>query len=534
MYVAGILALALVVRLVGLDFGLPNSHHVYPYNPDEWTPFLHFKRMQPERLDFNPHSFINPTSFYYLLAAGFVAAEKVGWVRISREERFHFEHPEYLHRMILLGRLFAVAFGVATVWLLYRLARHMGLDRGGSRLAALLLAIHPSHVAHSHFMTVNTAVTFWIVAAFLALERWLRRGDLASRVMLGIATGIALSTKYTAILLVPVIVLGALIRARIRRKPAARDDGRRSSPVRAVWEGGMVLAVALLAFVAGTPYALLAFPEFKADLLGQFGGLYMPGATVEPWSQILGRALPRILEIHLFASTPLLLAAAVAGAVLVLLQRSAPYALVLAFLAGFFVMSLRAGGLATDGRFLPVFPLIALLAAVALTALASRHPRVSRLAIAVVVVVQLGWTFVLLGRYVGRMPQEEASQWAQTHVRPGERVLLAGSAVNWNPDLPLREYLHSRNAHNYERVTDWVFVAPDSFTLPYREARALDPDVVFLTEWLPFAPVSMEWLEDPDYQVVATFPGKVHVLGRRVHVRLDLYDVDTWVLRPRP
>ena len=50
----------------------------------------------------------------------------------------------------------------------------------------------------------------------------------------------------------------------------------------------------------------------------------------------------------------------------------------------------------------------------------SRHPRLGQLAIALVVVVQLGWTLAVLARFVGPMPPEEASQWARTHVRPGE------------------------------------------------------------------------------------------------------------------
>jgi dolichyl-phosphate-mannose-protein mannosyltransferase len=520
-----IVVLALTLRSIGIGFGLPNPQHAYSYNPDEWTLLRALQGMDPRRLDLNPHYFESPTFFYYLLGASCFAAHLAGAVRLDGDERFYFAHPEHLARMIAVGRLLVVLFAVATVWLLYRLARRLGLSRETSQLAALILAIHPSHVVHSHFLAVNVPVTFWITATFLLVTRWLQRGGGWSAAAAGAVAGLALSTKYSAVLLLPVLVAGAGLRALRGGGAAGVSEAAR--------EGMIAVGVAVAAFVAGSPYTVLAFPEFLSQvspfIRGMLGARNDPSAWHSPTSDMAAW----ISRVHLAASTPLLLAASLGGAWRLVREPRAAPLLMLGWLVTFLLLSQRAAHLATDSRFLPTFPLVALLGAIGLEALGSRRRRLGQAAAALVVLVELAWTGVLLGRFVGPMPQAETSRWAELHVGPRERVLLTGTASYWSADLPLREYLHARNRGNYERVTDWVFVNQDSFALPYARVRALEPDVVFLTAWLPMGTRGMEWLADPGYRVVASFPGKVHLFGRRIHVPLDLYDVDIWVLRPR-
>ena len=125
-----------------------------------------------------------------------------GLVRIAREERFHFEHPEYLHRMILLGRLFAVTFASrrlgfcivspgawgSTGWEPARgaPARDPPLPHGSQSLHDRQ---HGGHVLDRGRVSRARA---------LAASR--RPGESG---VVGIAAGLALSTKYTAILLIP-------------------------------------------------------------------------------------------------------------------------------------------------------------------------------------------------------------------------------------------------------------------------------------------------------------------------------------------
>jgi 4-amino-4-deoxy-L-arabinose transferase-like glycosyltransferase len=513
-----LIAVALAVRLVGIGWGLPNLQHAYPYNPDEWTPMQAFRNMHPRQLDFNPHYFDNPTLFYYMIGASTFALHLAGGVKIDGDEAFYFQHPEHLARILLLGRLLAALFGVATVWLTYLLARRLGLSRGASGLAASLLALHPSHVVHSHFMTVNTAVTCWTTATFVLVARWVKRGGLGPAIAAGAVAGLAMSTKYPALLLLPVLAAAGPLRL---FEPSARP----LAPVRAVGESAASIGAALLTFVLGSPYLVIAFSE-AVHSLG-----HLTGREYTPTHASFLATLKEPSLVHLAASTPLLVAAALAGAYVLLRRPNAMCVLLLGWLTVFFVASSRAPSLATDSRFLPAFPVIAVLGAAALGALATAHRRVGLVTAGAVMAGVAVWCVLLLGRFVGPSPQEVASRWARENVRSGERVLVTGTAGYWGPDLVVREYLQEKNATNYPRSTGWVFVAQDSFRQTYDQTRRLDPDVVFLTEWLPSTPVNLEWLRDPSYRVVATFPGKLHVFGKRLHPPLDTYDIDIWVLR---
>lgn len=521
-----ILALSLALGLFGLGFGLPNHDHAYPYNPDEWTPMQALQRMQPGQFDFNPHYFDNPTFHYYLWGGLFFAAGLAGFVRIMGSERFYFEHPEHLARMLGLGRFVSVLCGVLTVWLVYRLARRLGLSRGHSRLAALLMALQPALVIHQHFMTVNTAVTFWCAATLFLLERWIRKGGWKAAWPVAVTAGLGLSTKYTAGALLPMLLLGGFLRW--------RGTGRAVPAVLQV--AGMSL-LALLVFLAGSPYLVLAFPEVRQQLsvlLGpMLGHAAVPGLGVgdapHRTHPSAGRIFLRLGRLFLFACTPPVLLAALGG-LPGLLKRSTPAAwIALAWIGGWLAIAWKGGYLASDSRLLPLFPFLTLAAAAGLAAAMAWRRPAGLVAAALVVAGLVFWDITLLQRFVGPMPQQLASDWARRNLNGTERVHLAGTAIYWNPDLPLRERLQADNADSYARQTQWVFVEGDS----YRVARAQAPEVVFLTVWLPRSPTAMEWLEDPAYEVVAEFPGKVRLFGRRLRVPLDLYDIDIWALRRR-
>ena len=529
-----IIALGLALMLCGLGTGLPNRYRAYSMYPDEWTPLRALKSMDPRHLDFNPHYFDNPTLFYYMIGGGVFAAHLAGFVRLDGDERFYFEHPEQIGRMIVIGRLLAALFGAAGIWLVYRVARRFGLARGGSTLAALLLAIYPAFVVHGHFMTVNTAVTFWILLAILLMERWVRRGGAGAAALAGAAGGLALSTKYSAVLLLPLSLLAAWLRYRgASAGERAAAGAPRGAASRSALEWAVSIGSAAVLFFAGSPYLLLAAREsqlragkFFGSVHGGAGGTDAPGGLA-----LLTHSLAWCGSVHLAAAGPALLIAAAFGAVLAARRPTPLRVLLLVFLGGFFVVALRMGHLATDSRFMPMFPPLAILAATAVVTLARRHRGAALAVGAAIVVSQLVWTLALVGRFIGPQPQEQASEWARTHLLGDERILLTGTANYWSPDLPMREYNQTANRANYARQTRWRFVA--GFETPYARARALAPDVVLLSVWLPNYRAGLEWLDDPDYTVVEHYPSKVRLFGRPVHVPLDLYDIDVWVLRRR-
>lgn len=507
-----VLLLALVLRLVGVDFGLPNERHAYPYNPDEWTPMQVLRGMDPARLDFNPHYYFNPTLQYYLYGATFAAAHVTGLINIRGDERFYFEHPEQLGRMILAGRLWSVLFGVLTVWLVYRLSRRLGSSRSVALLAAGLMSVFPAHVIHGHFMTVNSPVTFWTTLALLLLVRWIDRPGLVPSAMAGISIGLAITTKYSAAILLPVAVVAWIL--------VVRRRGVRPALAEATVLGAAILA----AFVAGTPYVVLAWPEFRdgfVEMTTYFAAGPPPGGPLA--------GLMKVLAMYLYSATPGLLAAGLVGLWILWSKRSPGRLVLLAFLLTFVASTIKAGALASDSRFLPIFPALAVSAAFAFEAMVCRHRAAGRAGIVVSLLLVALANMAYLGRFVGAMPQEQASEWMRRHLPGTPLIHLAGTSIYYFPDLPMRERLAEDNPGSYVRETTWRFVNGKD----YVTARPAEPEIVVLTSWTARKPEELEWLQDPAYEVAATFPGKVRLFGKRWPVPLDLYDTDTWILRRR-
>ena len=451
-----IIALGLTLMLCGLGTGLPNRYRAYSVYPDEWGDALRsLKSMDPRHLDFNPHYFDNPTLFYYMIGGGIFAAHLGGLVRLDGDERFYFEHPEQTGRMIVIGRLLAACFGAASIWLVYRVARRFGLGRGGATLAALLLATYPAFVVHGHFMTVNTPVTFWILLAILLMDRWIRRGGMGAAALAGAAGGLALSTKYSAILLLPLCVLAAWLRYHGASRSARAAAGPpRASASRSALECAAAIGTGAVLFIAGSPYLLLAARESQTRAGKLFGSVHgAAGGSGELGGlALLMHSIAWCGSVHLAAAGPATLVAAGVGAVLAARRPTPLRVLILAFLAAFFLVGLRMGHLATDSRFMPMFPPLAILAATTLVTLARRHRGAGVTLGVVIVASQLVWTLALEGRFIGPLPQERASEWARTHLLGDERILLTGTANYWSPDLPMREYNQTANRSSRSRI----------------------------------------------------------------------------------
>ncbi len=232
-----IVALALLLRLWGLDFGLPMAES----RPDELT--IAYQAMKFGTLDLNPHSFNYPSLFKYLVFGVFGAWYAVG--RLISE----FSGQEELLRSFfaadtsfrLLMRLLVAGFGTLTVALITK----------QSRGAGLLLAVACLHVRDSHFGVTDIPMGFFATGAVLAAARVQSDGGWRMTVVAAMLAGLATSTKYNAGLLCVPLTVAALL------GPGAWPDRLR----RLIASGGVMVG----AFVLGTPFAVLDFPTFYKD-----------------------------------------------------------------------------------------------------------------------------------------------------------------------------------------------------------------------------------------------------------------------------
>lgn len=236
---AAVFFLAVAFRVVALGWGLPLKYaHI-----DESV--VTFYSLRIAAGVFNPGFYDYPGLFLYLLAASFRLVSVLG-------------HPSFAEGALryaagdaaaftLTARALSVLFAGTTVILLYQTSRRWGgLLAGG--VAAVLLAINPLHVRHSHYGTVDALaafLTFWAMARLstFAAERS-RRGAFDAGALVGLA---AAAKYFPGVLLAPLLAI-----------PFLKKD-----------RDGWVLAILSLvgagtAFAVGSPSTWLAAPEFIA------------------------------------------------------------------------------------------------------------------------------------------------------------------------------------------------------------------------------------------------------------------------------
>jgi hypothetical protein len=78
-------------------------------------------------------------------------------------------------------------------------------------LALFLFAFDPNLLAHSALITTDLGVTFFILLAVYSFDRWARHPSRTWLVICGVTFGLAMTAKFTAVILVPVLIGLALV-----------------------------------------------------------------------------------------------------------------------------------------------------------------------------------------------------------------------------------------------------------------------------------------------------------------------------------
>ncbi len=206
-----VLLLAAGLRLWGLLHDLPFS-----YYGDE----LHFMKrsMALGTGDLNPHWFHKPAFLMYVLAfcygLDYAAGAATGRFESTAElgAHFLFAPAEFL----LIGRLVVCACGIATVWVVYRLARRAYGSAAAGLAGALVAAVLRPMVDSSQEIKSDIPCAFLVALSVLFYvrahdrrEQEMEGGRRATRdlVVAGLLAGAAMGTHYYAIVLLPTYLL---------------------------------------------------------------------------------------------------------------------------------------------------------------------------------------------------------------------------------------------------------------------------------------------------------------------------------------
>ncbi|HEX2922817.1 MAG TPA: glycosyltransferase family 39 protein [Chloroflexota bacterium] len=457
--VMGVLGLGLVLRLAGMGWGLP-----FAYQPEETSIYVRWAIEFALHGQINPHYFQNPSLLIYLLGLEFLGVFAFGRVLQFGQDAgdlymvFRGEQDLFYG----LSRFNSVILGVATVLVVYLIARRWWGERG-ALLASLLLAVNFLHVRNSQYAVNDVPSTFFLVLSFYFACRVADGGRLRDYLLAGLMAGLAASTKYNAGMVVVSVAAAYWVHhpnLAARLKPAALIG-----PI------GSAIA-ALFGFVLGTPFSVLSFEEFQSGFLEQ---LAMGSA---PWSGQSQAPTAWIFITGIVQGAGLVATILALVGVVLLWRRDRRQG---AMLFSFFICYL--GFMGSMELFfvrwvVPAMPFVALAAGYGLIRILDL-PSFSRnryLAIGLVLLALLQpavYSLKLDWLLQQKDTRQEANEWAERNIPAGSKVAVESFSILDQESLAFRATLQQRDIDlvwratmhdlNYYRKSGYDYLAVSSY-----------------------------------------------------------------------
>ncbi|MBS1794133.1 MAG: glycosyltransferase family 39 protein [Acidobacteria bacterium] len=170
--------------------------------------------------------------------------------RFFKENAF-LSGKDFLYRndadaILLRARSAAAVFSLLGALFVFLGTREM-FGRGAAFFALALLVFDPNFLAHGAYVTTDAGASAMIFATVYAFYRWVKAPSAPRLLLVGLALGVALAVKHSAVLLFPmlfVLALGELLRRRFGTR-----DTETEAPVN-LWKQALRMMLALAAITA--------------------------------------------------------------------------------------------------------------------------------------------------------------------------------------------------------------------------------------------------------------------------------------------
>ncbi len=420
-WLLAVLALGGALRLVGIAYGLP-----FPLVSDEEVliggamrmmelrtllPVLHGDAMNilyyPPALSYLYLICMAPALAWLYVANGLPPLDQFGMIVLNN-----------IDLIWISARLSSLAFGTATIYLTYRIARTITNSTTAGIAAAALLSVDFMHTMLSHVARHWSATVFLIwLTAWLAL-RYYRAPSMGLALAMGVCSGIGFGTSYIGVLGIGFAVAAHFL---------CWHERRRAFLGREVFALAATVVTVSALFVVAHPFPFLRL------LKGTVVPLYEE-KTLLGWLNLCVFYLDA-----LWKSNPVLVLAALSGAVASILTSRWRLLAGVVFITVIYTAFLFKALPLEDRYILPLTPALAILGGYAYLSLRSAFApsAVGRAAISLIALVAFifpalitAWSSVMLHRADTR---EQAAHWIERNLPADTPVLTNMNTVRLHP-----------------------------------------------------------------------------------------------------
>lgn len=423
--VLAVLALALLLRLHGIDWGLPNAAHPeYSYHPDEpytfiWAQWLVEGRIVPKQFIYGGTLFYTVLNAYSFIG-GLLAGVLEGFNQLSNS--------------ILLGRYVQVCVALITLLLVIESGRLL-FDRATGLIAALLIAVMPAHVIYAQIVRPDE-IGVMMVSLSVYLSARILNADRVSQyraaIYIAVMTGIMLSFRFP--LAVFSIMPTVALLFRMRGDPSRLDLAQQLLKLIP-----FIGAVVVVTYIVLSPHSVIYFNKAIEGLSITYkyeSTIFLDSFENGPLAyQQFRIALPEAFGPGVFFLSLI-------GLVYALWKRSQVDIVILSGVGLYMLLLVNATWVVARYS-LPLAPLLALLAGHVTSAVyEAAGKRWQRSFAVILVTAMVVWTtaatVALLNAEASKNVREVAAQWIEQNVEPGARILMGESYFgddSANPEL---------------------------------------------------------------------------------------------------
>ncbi len=209
-----ILSYAFLIRIVGIDFGLP-----YLYNADEPIFVEHSKHILNGSL--NPGWYGAGTLIIYLLAILYAMIFAIYYVYSCAIGNTHTlsEFKQIIVKILqsdptlfyLPGRLLMVFFAVISIYMVYLISKKLYSEQVGI-LSSFCLALSPLHIIHSRYIRPDIPTTMLILLSTYFLFNFFdQHNQIKWLVLSSLFAGFSIAAKYTSgVIVIPIIIYSVI------------------------------------------------------------------------------------------------------------------------------------------------------------------------------------------------------------------------------------------------------------------------------------------------------------------------------------
>lgn len=203
-----VIGIYIITMLSVLNWGIPNPTHPFPYHMDEWH------QLQAVRAVFkygtpNVEGAANGTMFQFFLSGIYL----LPFIMFGIVNPFAITSAigslEVQERLFQIMRLNSLFFGVLSILVIVYIAKRY--FKISPFLTAFLFTVNPLWISLSNYFKYDIALTFWLVLSIKFLLSYGKDPTLKKYCYAGIVCSLALSTKISALPLIPIYILAFII-----------------------------------------------------------------------------------------------------------------------------------------------------------------------------------------------------------------------------------------------------------------------------------------------------------------------------------